>query len=145
MAIRTTSVIVDDAWALVGTSHWRRRGMTFDEGVDVVGFDRATDGGGASRRIRVFRQALLAALTGVRAPVAPATDPDWSRLAGTRSCVDLVGDLVAQGGLGRLAPFWAGPTDDVLEQSVYVADPDGGTSDEYLLRFANLIGESSGP
>jgi hypothetical protein len=80
----------------------------------------------------------------VRAPVAPVTDADWSRLAGTRSCVDLVGDLVAQGGLGRLAPFWEGPTDDVLAQSVHVADPDGGTSDEYLLRFASLIGESAG-
>jgi hypothetical protein len=143
VAIRSTTVIVDDAWALVGTSHWRRRGMTFDDGVDVVGFDRATDNGGASRRIRVFRQALLAALTGVRPPTAPATDADWSRLAGTRSCVDLVADLVAQGGLGRLAPFWEGPTDtDVLPQSVHVADPDGGTSDEYLLRFASLIGES---
>ena len=146
VALRSTTVIVDDAWALVGTSHWRRRGMTFDEGVDVVGFDRAVDGGGASSRIRVFRQALLAALTGVRAPVAPVlADADWSRLAGTRSCVDLVGDLVAQGGLGRLAPFWEGPTDDdVLAQSVHVADPDGGTSDESLLRFASLSGESAG-
>jgi len=141
-AIRTTSVIVDDAWALVGSSHWRRRGMTFDEGVDVVGIDRALDSGGASTRIRAYRQALLATLTGVQAPVAPAADADWSRLAGTRSCHDLVADLVAEGGLGRLAPFWEGPTDDVLTQSEHVADPDGGTADEYLLRFASLIGES---
>ncbi|MBE2319353.1 hypothetical protein DVA67_025480 [Solirubrobacter sp. CPCC 204708] len=145
VAIRSTTVVVDDAWALVGTSHWRRRGMTFDDGVDIVGFDRTTDGGGASARIRTFRQALLASLTGVTAPVAPATDADWSRLGGTRSCVDLVGDLVAQGGLGRLAPFWEGPTDtDVAVQSDHVADPDGGTSDEYLLRFATLIGENPG-
>ena len=119
--------------------------MTFDEGVDVVGFDRALDETGASRRIRIYRQALLAALTGVRAPAAGASDADWSRLAGVRACVDLVADLVSQGGLGRLAPFWEGPIDtDVPLQSNPVADPDGGTSDEYLLRFVSLIGESAG-
>jgi hypothetical protein len=145
VALRSTTVVVDDVWAIVGSSHFRRRGMTFDEGVDVSGFDRALDGGGASSRIRTFRQALLAELTGVRRPAPGASDADWSRLAGTRSCVDLVGDLVSEGGLGRLAPFWEGPTDtDIIAQSDHVADPDGGTSDEYLLRFASLIGESAG-
>ncbi|MDQ3678135.1 MAG: hypothetical protein M3401_15285, partial [Actinomycetota bacterium] len=145
VALRSTVVVVDDVWALVGSSHIRRRGMTFDEGVDVSGFDRALDTAGTSRRIRTFRQALLAGLTGVRQPATGAGDADWTRLGGTRSCVDLVADVVSQGGLGRLAPFWEGPSDsDVLAQSDHVADPDGGTSDEYLLRFASLIGESPG-
>jgi hypothetical protein len=56
----------------------------------------------------------------------------------------ILSDLVGQSGPGRLAPFWSGPIDtDVLPQSDAVVDPDGGTSDEYLLRFASLIGASS--
>ena len=137
VAIRSTSVVVDDAWLLTGTSHWRRRGLTFDEGVDVVGFDRQADTGGASDRIRRFRRALLAELAGV----APG-EPEFVRMSDTRSCVDVIADLVGQGGLGRLAPFWPGPTDnDVQAQTVDVADPDGGTSDDYLALFATLLAE----
>jgi hypothetical protein len=109
VALRSTVVIVDDVWALVGTSHIRTRGMTFDEGVDVSSFDRQLDGGGASSRIRTFRQTLLGTLLGVQAPPIGASDPEWSRLAGTRSCFDLVADLATEGGLGRLTPFWHGP------------------------------------
>ncbi len=137
-AIRSTSVVVDDAWLLAGTSHWRRRGLTFDEGVDIVGFDRQLDDGGASNRIRSYRRALMAALGGIE-----SGEPEFVRLFGTRTCSDVIEDLVDQGGLGRLAPFWDGPTDtDVLPQSDAVADPDGGSSDQYLTLFASLIGES---
>lgn len=137
-AIRTTTVVVDDAWMLSGTSHWRRRGMTFDEGVDVVGFDRRTDDGGASVRIRNHRRALMADLAGIS-----AGEPEFVRLFGTRTCVDVIADLVGQGGLGRLAPFWPGPSDtDVLEQTDAVADPDGGSSAQYLALFAGLLNES---
>jgi hypothetical protein len=137
-AIRTTSVIVDDVWALVGTSHWRRRGMTFDEGVDIVGFDRSLDGSGGSSRIRTYRRALMAALGGVG-----ANEPEFVRLFGTRTCASVFRDLVSQGGLGRLAPFWPGPTDtDVLPQITDVADPDGGDTDQYLALFAGLINET---
>ncbi len=136
--IRTTTVVVDDAWLLAGTSHWRRRGMTFDEGVDVVGFDRQLDDSGASARIRNFRRSWMAALAGV----APNT-PEFVRLFGTRTCADVIADLVSQGGLGRLVPFWRGPTDtDVLAQSDDLADPDGGSSDDYLTLFASLIAEA---
>lgn len=137
-AIRTTTVVVDDAWLLSGTSHWRRRGMTFDEGVDVVGFDRRLDDSGASVRVRDHRRALMADLAGV----SPG-EPEFIRLFGTRTCVDVIADLVGQGGLGRLAPFWPGPTDtDVVEQTDDVADPDGGTSADYLALFAGLLDES---
>jgi hypothetical protein len=137
-SIRGTTVIVDDNWLLSGTSHWRRRGLTFDEGVDIVGFDRQLDDGGASTRIRAFRRAYMAALAGVA-----ANEPEFARLFDTRSCADVIADLVSQGGLGRLAPFWPGPTDtDVLPQTAAVADPDGGTSDDYLALFATLLAES---
>lgn len=147
VAIRSTVVIVDDVWALVGSSHLRRRGMTFDEGVDVASFDRALDSGGASTSIRAYRRALLARLTGVQPPAAGTTGADWSRLAGTRSCFDLVGDLVGHAGLGRLAPFWGGPADQkVLAQTDIVADPDGGRiAADFALTLAGMIGESPAP
>ena len=143
-AIRTTTVIADDAWAIVGTSHWRRRGMTFDEGVDVVGIDRALDGGSSGTRVRRYRQALLMALTSATAPSAGAAADDAVQFAGLRSSFDFAAELIAQGGLGRLSPFWAGPQDtDVISQSEAVADPDGGSSSQFLTLFAGLIGESS--
>lgn len=130
-----------DVWALVGTSHWRRRGMTFDEGADMVTMDRDLDDRGASRRIRTFRRSFL----GSRLQVPPdgAASADAIRLASPAGAFDLVHDLVAQEGLGRVRPFWRGPTDsDVLAQSHDVADPDGASDDQYLVLFAGLIGES---
>jgi hypothetical protein len=145
-AIRTTTVIVDDMWSLVGSSHWRRRGMTFDEGVDIVGLDRALDATGASARVRAFRRGLMAML--LQVPVAApgaVPDGDWVKLSEPAGTFDFVAALAAQGGLGRILPFWPGPADtDVLAQSHDVADPDGATTDDYLTLFAGLIGEGPG-
>lgn len=144
LRIRTTSVIVDDTWALVGTSHWRRRGMTFDEGVDVVSIDRTLDATGASSRIRAYRRGLMAQMLQIATP-APASAPsaDWVRLGSPLACHDLVADLIDQGGLGRLLAFWPGPTDtDVIAMNHDVADPDGASEAGYLTLFAGLIGES---
>ncbi|MEM8715915.1 MAG: hypothetical protein AAGE92_09090, partial [Cyanobacteria bacterium P01_G01_bin.4] len=80
-AIRSTTVIVDDSWCMVGTSHIRRRGMTFDGGVDVVSFDREMVNG-YSNRISRFRQSLMAAKLGVVAPTATNNASAlWVRLA----------------------------------------------------------------
>ena len=143
--IRTTSVVVDDVWAMVGTSHWRRRGLTFDQGVDVVTLDRTMDATGVSARVRAFRRGLLASLLSVPVPAVPAVpDPEWVRLATGISMAELAGDLLDQGGLGRVLPFWEGPTDnDVLAGNPNLVDPDGSTSDQYLALFASLIGESA--
>ena len=140
--IRTTVVVVDDVWALVGTSHWRRRGMTFDEGVDIVTIDRDLDDRGASRRIRTFRRSFLGSL--LQVPPDDLASADAIRLASPAGAFDLVHDLVAQQGLGRIRPFWRGPADsDVLAQSHDVADPDGASADQYLPLFAGLIAETS--
>jgi hypothetical protein len=143
-SIPTSTTLVDDVYALVGTSHWRRRGMTFDEGVDVASMDLALDATGASGRIRRYRQGLLATLTHTRVPAAGAIpDADWVRLASMAGCFDLVADLLDQGGLGRIVPLWPGPADTgVLAQSNAVADPDGGRTDQYLTMLAGLIGEA---
>ncbi|MEB3359849.1 MAG: hypothetical protein VKK04_24195 [Synechococcales bacterium] len=132
--IRSTTVIVDDVWCLVGTSHLRRRGLTFDGGVDIVSLDRAI-ARGYSSRIAQFRQTLMAAKLGVEVPSSPETaSPLWIRLFQPESAFDAIADLLQQGGLGRCRPVWEGPTDtSVMEQSLAIADPNGVDADESTL------------
>jgi hypothetical protein len=141
-AIRSTVVIVDDVWCLVGTSHFRRRGMTFDGAVDIVSIDRAIAGAYSSGIAR-FRQELMAAKLGVDVPASPATTSAlWVRLARPESAFDAVADLLQQGGLGRCSPIWAGPTDtSVMPQNADVADPDGSTGANFLTLLASLLSD----
>ena len=142
-AIRSTVVIVDDTWCMVGTSHFRRRGMTFDGAVDVASIDRQM-AGSYSLGIARFRQQLMAAKLGVDVPATPLTASAlWVRLAQPESAFDAVGDLLRQGGLGRCTPVWAGPSDTtVLPQTDDVADPDGATGANFLTLFASLLSET---
>jgi hypothetical protein len=144
--VRSTVVLVDDSYAVVGTSHLRRRGMTFDGGVDVASIDRALDGRGASASIARFRQRLLASRLGVAVPQTPAESSAlWTRLAEPASTFDVIADLLRSGGEGRCAPIWAGPTDEaVIPQSDAISDPNGvdPTGDNLLAIFGALLLES---
>ena len=124
---RGTVVLVDDAYSLVGTSHWRRRGMTFDGGCDLVGIDRRINDVGSSTAIARFRQELLATRLGVAVPTGAAnTSALWTRLAEPESAFDVVRDLLQSGGLGRCSPVWAGPTDTaVIPETDDKTDPNG--------------------
>ncbi|MDH5301746.1 MAG: hypothetical protein OEW58_10325 [Gammaproteobacteria bacterium] len=142
-AIRTTTVIVDDVWCLNGTSHLRRRGMTFDGGVDIAAFDRNL-ANGYSSSIANFRQQLMAHKLGVAVPTGPNNSSAlWTRLATPESAFDVIADLLAEGGLGRLSPIWAGPTDNsVLPQTDDVADPSGLNDGAGMLSlFASMLFE----
>ncbi|MDP4300195.1 phospholipase D-like domain-containing protein [Leptothrix discophora] len=139
--LRSSVVIVDDVYALVGTSHWRRRGMTFDGGCDVASIDRQLDAHGRSTGIVRFRQELMAARLGIALPSGPSdSTPLWTRLAEPEAAFDLLADLLSQGGLGRCSPVWAGPSDTrVIAQTDAKADPDGVDADGSRL-FSDLIG-----
>lgn len=142
--LRTTTVVVDDVWCLSGATHFRRRGMSFDGSVALASFDRTIDQG-YSLAVRNFRRALMAAKLGI-APPAPSAPPsaEWARLQRPASAFRLVADLLRQGGLGRLAPLWTGPTDHlVIEQSDDIADPDGAASGaDLFLLLAGLLSET---
>ena len=141
--IRTTSVIVDDVWCLVGATHFRRRGMTFDGSAAVASFDCQLEHG-YSKKVREYRRALMAAKLKVQAPV-PGTAPsgEWLRLGRPDSAFDLVADLLAQGGLGRIQPLYAGPFDTaVLPAQADVADPDGSSGANFLTTFAGMLNEA---
>lgn len=140
--IRTTSVVVDDVWSLVGTSHFRRRGMTFDGSVSIASFDRELQSG-YSKKVRDYRRALMALK--MRVPVPALGQPasgDWVRLGHPDSAFALVQDLLAQGGLGRIQPLWPGPSDNtILPAQDDVADPDGSTDDKFMTTLAGSLQE----
>lgn len=126
---RSTVVLVDDVYASVGTSHWRRRGMTLDGGCDVVSLDRQLENRGVGRSIATFRQQLLATRLGIPTPSnAASSSALWTRLAEPESAFDLVADLLRGGGLGRCSAVYAGPTDtSVIPEDVNKTDPNGLT------------------
>jgi hypothetical protein len=138
---RSTVVLVDDAYALVGTSHWRRRGMTFDGGCDLVSIDRRLNDAGSSTAIARFRQELLATRLGVSIPTGAATTSAlWTRLAEPESAFDVVRDLLQSGGLGRCQPVWAGPTDTaVIPETDDKTDPNGKVGVGLLSMLLGLV------
>jgi hypothetical protein len=138
---RGTVVLVDDAYALVGTSHWRRRGMTFDGGCDLVSIDRRLNDVGSSTAIARFRQELLATRLGVPIPAGAAnTSALWTRLAEPESAFDVVRDLLQNGGLGRCQPVWAGPSDTaVIPETDDKTDPNGKLGVGLLSTLLGLV------
>jgi len=141
-AIRSTVVIVDDVYALVGAAHWRRRGMTFDGSVAIASFDRQLEAG-YSRGVRAFRRGLMAAKLRVQAPAAGATPSgEWLRLARPASAFELVQNWLAAGGLGIIQPLYPGPADTtVLPATDDTADPDGSNGATFIATFASLLAE----
>ena len=133
--LEATAVIVDDTWALIGASTFRRRGLTFDGATDVALTDMALEEG-ICPSLRDFRRTLLATRLGI-SPTSPSTfgampDPSFVRLAdGVEACLVIREQLLA-GGLGRIEPLWNGiepglPTITPFEQDL--SDPDGEAFD----------------
>ena len=141
VGIRTTTVVVDDVWCLCGATHWRRRGMTFDGSIAVASFDRKLVGG-YSARVRDFRRRLMAAKLGVSVPSpTDSPTPDWVRLGNTVSAFGVVTQMLKQGGLGRVQPFWPGPTDFTGATTDAVADPDGCEGASLVVTLGGILNE----
>jgi hypothetical protein len=134
LRLMTSVTIVDDVWALLGTSTFRRRGLTFDGALDVALFDTTLrDGRGVS--IANLRRRLMAGNLNVNPPAVggaiPVPSPSWVRLADAHSAFDVARDILAEGGLGLIEPIWDGhvpgvspiPSSNFPSESV--ADPDG--------------------
>jgi hypothetical protein len=156
LRLMTNVVVVDDLWALVGTSAFRRRGLTFDGGLDVSLFDGAIrDGRGAA--IATLRRRLMAGHLGAAAPLPPGAGapvpvphPTWVRLADAHGAFSAAQDLLRQGGAGLIEPLWDGrvPGVEPIDPHVTafpadaVADPDGRNVNAFvqliLAAFAGL-------
>jgi hypothetical protein len=140
--VRSTAVIVDDVYAFVGATHWRRRGMTFDGSAAIASFDRQLESG-YSRNVRAFRRQLMAAKLRVQTPAAGATPPgEWLRLGRPTSAFELVQNWLTAGGLGFIQPLFPGPADTtVLPATDDIADPDGSNGATFIASFASLLAE----
>ena len=131
--IETTSLIVDDTWALVGASCPRRRGLSLDGAADVVmvQMERA---GGVNPAINRFRRNLMADRLGARATSFPAIpDALTARLADGVDAFHALRDALRAGGQGKLALLDAKEDDNpgaLLAEALI--NPDG--------RYYNLAG-----
>ncbi|HSF29198.1 MAG TPA: hypothetical protein VLK82_01805 [Candidatus Tectomicrobia bacterium] len=110
-SLATTVMIVDDVWALVGSSTVRRRGLRYDGSTDLVLTDTVYENG-VWPSIARFHQQLMANRLGI-APTdgafpnggGPVPNPSFTRLYDGRSAFELVREMLAQGGAGTIAPF----------------------------------------
>jgi hypothetical protein len=64
LRICSTTVIVDDAYALTGTTHLWRRGLSFDSSLSVAVFDDRLEDG-RPKEVRTFRRRLMAGRLGI--------------------------------------------------------------------------------
>jgi hypothetical protein len=93
LRLASTSLIVDDAYALVGSTHASRRGLSFDSSLAVAAFDETLENGRPAE-IRRFRRALLCGRLGLTPNLLPE-DP--------AELVAAVQTLATRGGGSRLA------------------------------------------
>jgi hypothetical protein len=144
--VRGNVVIVDDVWAMVGTSTLSRRGLTFDGGLDLSFCDRNLRDG-YSIKVRDLRRSLMARTLGKAAPTdTNATpDPNWVRLAQMRGAFEVIREVLEHGGEGLLLPLWRGPSnDEVIAQDDGIADPEGRDFNAAMAAFAGAL-TSLGP
>ncbi|MFA6152503.1 MAG: hypothetical protein WC716_14365 [Chitinophagaceae bacterium] len=125
--IEQSSIIIDDQWALIGSSSFRRRGLCFDGSSDIVFTDLKTKNGAAAS-IQTLRQRLLKQRLGI------AESDSSSRallVSDFKSAFALVRQTLIAGGLGKTERLWNGHTDGVTfsEPTINrdVANPDGIT------------------
>lgn len=140
--LESTVVIVDDIWALIGSSTVRRRGLTFDGGADLVLTD-ANLVEGRSPAIVAFRRALQSGRLGTPPPPPAPALPASShlRLSDGVEAFHEIRETLRSGGLGRISrllpedplgrPAAPGPPD--------VVNPDGETLDLPRLLAALLL------
>lgn len=124
--ISTTTMIVDDCWALVGSSAFRRRGLTFDGSIDVAltGLDRVM---GKNPEISHLRKSLLAQRLGIN--ISDKTQSRTILLEDFTSTFKMIRESLVVGGLGKIERLWNGRTSGVTYQEPTInenlANPDG--------------------
>jgi hypothetical protein len=117
-------VIIDDSWALVGSSTFRRRGLTFDGGYYVALADTQLERGG-SAAIAGFRRALIANRLGL--PNGPNNASSVRLRDGVESFY-VIREALLSGGLGKIERLWNGETpglDPVHPATIDQANPEG--------------------
>jgi hypothetical protein len=136
--LESTTVIVDDVWAMVGASTLRRRGLSFDGATDLVltGQDLVE---GRSAAIAALRRSIQASRLGITVPAAassgvpPLPSSSFVRLADGVEAFHEIREMLRGGGLGRITrltpadPVGRPPTTPTPDPDV--VNPDSETYD----------------
>ena len=119
-------VIVDDQWAMIGSSAFRRRGLTFDGSSDLVFTDLDSSTGSATS-IKNLRKTLLKQRLGI-----PDSDISGSRalqLDNFNATFALIRQTLVAGGLGKIERLWNGHTEGITYSDPTInkalANPEG--------------------
>ncbi len=129
-----TSVVVDDAWALTGSTHLWRRGLSFDASLAVAVFDERLVAGRPADVV-TFRRSLVAGRLGLPASLLPE-DP--------AELVRAIRGLSQRGGGLRFSPATIDAPDPVPgDLDVRVWNPDGSRTDSFDAA-AWLVGLAAG-
>ncbi|WP_289019760.1 hypothetical protein [Desulfobacter postgatei] len=132
----STTVIVDDALLLTGSTHLWRRGLTFDSSLAVGLFDENVTFGRPTA-VRATRLQLMANALGLPLNLVP-DDP--------QDCLAAVRQLNTSGGLMRVKPnVYSAKANTVSTTDLNVWNPDGtlgGTSDWFVF-IAALTGDTA--
>lgn len=126
----TSLMVVDDVWALIGSSTIRRRGLTFDGGADLALFDtQLREGRGAG--ISELRRQSMAQYLGATDQKSGGPNPTFIRLLDPHTAFAACKELLDQGGAGLIEPLFDGNVPGVapIPASAFpsddIADPDG--------------------
>ncbi len=111
--ISTTTMVIDDCWALVGAGSFRRRGLTFDGAVDLVltGLERVQ---GKNPGIALFRKTLMAQRLGINPEDKANTRTIL--LEDFAASFALIRETLVAGGLGKIERLWSGHTPGQTEE-----------------------------
>jgi len=140
--IRGTTAVIDDVWALVGSSSFSRRGLTFDGSLDVSFLDRTLHQGSSSA-IRALRKNAMARTLALTPPAPGQTaSANFVRLEQPRAAFELVREIVERGGDGLVEPLWLGlPTAELPALDRAIADPEGHDFPAILGLFASILAD----
>ncbi|MBL7712809.1 MAG: hypothetical protein JNL13_10105 [Chitinophagaceae bacterium] len=125
--LEQSTIIVDDQWALCGSSAFRRRGFCFDGSTDLVLTDLETKNGAATSLLE-WRRQLLAQRLGIAAAEKSSRallSEDFT------AAFAMIRQMLIAGGLGKIERLWNGHTEGVTYAeptiSKELANPDGIT------------------
>ncbi|HOZ50713.1 MAG TPA: hypothetical protein PLU17_02565 [Chitinophagaceae bacterium] len=137
--VQNNIIIVDDQWALIGSSSMHRRGLSFDGSADMVFTDLDTIHGHANS-IKQFRKLILSQRIGVSGNAT--IDSKAVMIDNPALSFKLIREMLVAGGLGKIEPLWNGRTEGIVfsEPSIdrLLANPEGNEFNS-LSAAINLI------
>ncbi len=140
--IRGTVAIIDDVWALIGSSTFSRRGLTFDGSTDTVFIDK-TISNGSSHAISNLRKETMARILAINSPAAGETsNANFVQLTNPLSSFKVFKQIVERGGDGLVEPLWEGLSEDDLPSlDKSIADPEGRDFSSVIGGFAAILSD----